>query len=153
MRETVLIVDDDDGVRGVLAMTLEQSGYDVTEASDGPAGIAELESPSPPRCVVLDLMMPEASGFDVLRVRRERKLAGSTRVLVLSARTGDRDFLRAFELGADDYLTKPFEAAELLEKIASLIASTPAELEQRRAAELEKSHLINRVNTAFDDPT
>jgi DNA-binding response OmpR family regulator len=150
MRAKVLVVDDDDAIRGMLAMTLEHSGYEVTEVANASAAIAALEAERH-ACMVLDLMMPMADGFHVLRMRRERELAQSTRVLVLSARTGDRDFLRAFELGADDYLTKPFEGTELLAKVAELVGGSPAEIEGRRDERLEKSKLITRLNTAFDD--
>ncbi len=131
-------------------MTLELGGYDVSEAPDAQTALAALDT-EPPDCVVLDLMMPGGDGFHVLRIRRERQLAPSTRFLVLSAKTGDRDYLRAFELDADDYLTKPVDAAQLVAKIEYLLGATADERAERRAAELEKSKLINRVNKAFDD--
>ena len=144
-----MIVDDDVDIRGVLAFTLEQAGFDVIEAKDGDEALKTIEQ-TPPSCVVLDLMMPDVDGFSVLRARRERGLAAGTRFLVLSARTADRDFHRAFELGADDYLTKPFHPDQLVSKIQGLLAAGQAELHQHRTEELEKAELLARVESAFD---
>ena len=150
MRE-VLIVDDEPDIRGVLAFTLEDAGYLVREAGDGAEAIAALED-HPPDVLVLDLMMPGVDGFGVLRSRRQLGLALETRIIILTAKTAERDYVRGWELGADEYLTKPFEPDMLLEKVRSLLASTPDDLRHRREHELQKAELLERLESAFSRP-
>src|SRR4029077_20702220 len=83
----VLVVDDDPDIRGMLAFTLMDSGYDVRQASDGEAALAALAERAPD-CLVLDLMMPGVDGFGVLRAKRLRGLAPETRVMILTCKTG-----------------------------------------------------------------
>ena len=120
----VLIVDDDDDIRAILAFTLEDAGYEVREAADGNQAIAALEARAPD-CLVLDVMMPGYDGFAVLRSRRQSNLAPQARVILLTARTAERDFVRGWELGADEYLTKPFDPDRLLESLARYGHASP----------------------------
>ena len=116
----VLLVDDDPDIRGLLAFTLEDEGHVVRVASDGEAAL-ELLADQPPDCMVLDLMMPNIDGFGVLAEMRDRDLAPTTRVLILSCKVDERDFVRGYELGADEYVTKPFDPAELIEVVDRLL--------------------------------
>lgn len=110
---SILVVDDDPAIRRTLAAELKAEGYEVTEAADGREaleGFARYQ----PDLVLTDLAMPVSDGFDVVSgVRRE----GPTPVLVLSVRGADGDKIRALDLGADDYVTKPFSLPELLARV------------------------------------
>ena len=147
----VLIVDDDADIRGILAFTLEDAGFDVREAADGAQAIIAMEKQSPD-CLVLDLMMPGVDGFGVLRSKRQLGLAPDARVILLTAKTAERDFVRGWELGADQYLTKPFDLDELVETVNQLWRSSPKELQERREAELKKAELLERLESAFNRP-
>ena len=147
----VLIVDDDPDIRGILAFTMEDAGYVVREAGDGAEAIAAMEKRAPD-CVVLDLMMPGVDGFGVLRSKRQLGLAPEARVLILTCKTAERDYVRGWELGADEYLTKPFDPDDLVEKVRALMRSTTAELQERREQELQKAELLERLESAFSRP-
>jgi len=82
-------------------------------------------------------------------VRRERRLAPWARVVLLTAKSGERDYARGWDLGADDYMVKPFDGEELLAHVEELLLSGPEELAARRRAEQEKSALLERVESAF----
>jgi two-component system, chemotaxis family, chemotaxis protein CheY len=112
---TVLVVDDDDDIREVLRDVLEVAGYGVREARSGLEALAELRR-APGVCVMLlDLMMPEVSGWDVRRRQlAEPELAGVP-VIVLSGTTGVAE--HAQQLAADDYIEKPFAATDLLTRV------------------------------------
>jgi DNA-binding response OmpR family regulator len=147
----VLVVDDDPDIRGLLAFTLEDEGHVVRVAADGEAAL-ELLADQPPDCMVLDLMMPGLDGFGVLRARRQQGLAADTRVLILTCRTAERDYVRGWELGADEYVTKPFDPEAVLARVSELLACSPSVLTDRRAAELQKAELLDRLESAFSRP-
>ena len=147
----VLIVDDDADIRAILAFTLEDAGFDVREASDGSEAINSLKAHTPD-CLVLDVMMPGVDGFGVLRAIRQLHLAHEARIVLLTARTAERDFVRGWELGADEYLTKPFDPDELVMVLNRLIQTSPTTLSERREAELKKAELLERLESAFNRP-
>jgi two-component system OmpR family response regulator len=147
----VLIVDDDPDIRGILAFTMEDAGYQVREAGDGAQAIAAMEKKAPD-CLVLDLMMPGVDGFGVLRSKRQLGIAPEARVLILTCKTAERDYVRGWELGADEYLTKPFDPDELVDKVRELLKCSPSILQERREAELQKAELLERLESAFNRP-
>jgi DNA-binding response OmpR family regulator len=102
--------------------------------------------------MVLDVMMPRMDGFGVLRNMRQRELAPHTRVLVLTCKTDERDFVRGWELGADHYATKPFDPTELVDVLQELLSTSTDTLHRRRQAELEKAELLDRLESAFSRP-
>ncbi|MDQ3147154.1 MAG: response regulator transcription factor [Actinomycetota bacterium] len=118
----VLLVDDDPDIRGMLAFTLDDYGFTVREAEDGAAAIAALEERAPD-IIVLDLMMPVLDGFGVLAVMRERGLAPDTRVLILSCKVDEQALVRTSELGANEYVSKPFDPEGLAGKLNTLAAA------------------------------
>ncbi|MDQ3513081.1 MAG: response regulator transcription factor [Chloroflexota bacterium] len=132
-RATILVVDDEDDIVGLMRDFLEAEGYVVLTAPDGPAALATLAR-EPVDCVLLDVMMPGLSGFDVLRRIRaghpERDghgaagsadPAGHLPVLFLSARGEDGDKLRGLGLGADDYIVKSATAAEVVARVKAVL--------------------------------
>jgi diguanylate cyclase (GGDEF)-like protein len=116
----VLVVDDDDHTRNLLRDLCETSGFAVTVAEDGVGAIDQLNQ-ARPDLVLLDLMMPRQDGFEVLKVIRERDGLKDLPVIILTA-MGDMDGkIRGMELGADDYITKPFKLVELQTRINSAL--------------------------------
>ena len=103
----MLVVDDEPTVREVVAGYLRRDGHIVSEAADGPAALALLES-DPPDLVVLDMMLPGVNGLDILRRIRQ---TGDMPVIMLTARAEESDRVAGLELGADDYVVKPFSPA------------------------------------------
>ena len=120
----VLVVDDDQRVRTVVCWQLEADGYAVAEAADGAAALAQIERDRPD-LVVLDLSLPCVGGLDVLRRVREADGTGTPLpVIVLSGRSGETDRIIGLDLGADDYLVKPFSPGELAARVRSLLRRT-----------------------------
>jgi len=112
-RKRILIAEDDPVSRRMLESILVKWGYEVTVVVDGLQALRVLDGADAPRLAVLDWMMPEMEGVQVCQRLRERKDPPYVYVLLLSARSQKRDLLQGLDLGADDYLTKPFDALEL----------------------------------------
>ena len=119
----VLIVEDEEGLLEGLAHNFRFEGYEVLTARTGPEGL-KLALKQKPDLVVLDIMLPEKDGFTVLKELRQRHR--EMPVLVITARNFEADVLKGFDLGADDYLTKPFGVKELLARAKRLIQRGPA---------------------------
>ena len=120
MSERILVVDDEPDIVALVVYHLAKAGYRVTSAATGPDALA-LAARDRPALVVLDLMLPGMSGFDVLsRLREDAQMAGVA-VLMLTARKEELDRIRGLELGADDYLTKPFSPQELVLRVGAIL--------------------------------
>jgi two-component system KDP operon response regulator KdpE len=118
----VLVVDDDPGIRESLSRELRAAGYDAITAADGRAGLAAFRL-NLPALMLTDLAMPRADGFTLISAVRR---FSATPIVVLSVRGSDVDKIRALDLGADDFVTKPFSVAELLARVrAQLRRSMP----------------------------
>jgi len=143
MKETVLIVDDENDVIDLVKYNLHRAGYDILTASNGADGlrVARAEHPD---VVVLDVMMRGMDGFEVCRALKETKETSETPVIMLTAKAGASDRINGLELGADDYVTKPFSPRELVLRIQSLLRRV------RTTAPSMVSHIdeftINRAN-------
>jgi two-component system, OmpR family, alkaline phosphatase synthesis response regulator PhoP len=118
MRRRILLVEDEPGLRRTVKDLLENSGYTVTVSADGIEGQAQAEREAFD-LIVLDVMLPSRSGFEV--ARNLRKNGVQTPILMLTARTELNNKVQGLKAGADDYLTKPFEAPELLARIEALL--------------------------------
>jgi DNA-binding response OmpR family regulator len=114
----ILVIEDEVGIRTAVKDELEFEGFQVELADDGPSGLAAILR-SPPDLVVLDLMLPGRNGFQICREVRERRIRSA--IIVLTARNQEVDKIRGLELGADDYLTKPFSLAELVARIRAIL--------------------------------
>ena len=120
-RRRILVVDDDENIVQLVKMYLERDGYQVWTAHDGTDALLEYRR-SRPDVIVLDLMLPGMSGLDVCReVRRD----SSVPIIMLTARTTEADKLTGLDLGADDYVTKPFSPRELLARIRAVLRRVP----------------------------
>jgi two-component system KDP operon response regulator KdpE len=118
----ILVVDDDPAIRESLAHELRTSGYSVVLATDGRDGVRACEAHAPD-LVLTDLSMPRSDGFELISAVRP---ASQVPIIVLSVRGNDDDKIRALDLGADDFVTKPFSVAELLARIRSQLRRTTA---------------------------
>ena len=116
----VLLVEDDRNIVDLIRSNLSVRGYDVVVSTDGTKTMWQLETERPD-LVILDLMLPGADGFDLCREIRERSPVG---IIVVSARRGEHDKVQALNLGADDYITKPFGVEELLARITATLRRT-----------------------------
>jgi DNA-binding response OmpR family regulator len=114
--KTVLVVDDEQDILDLVRFRLEHDGYRVITASDGEAGLSLARAERPDLCV-LDVMMPKLSGLEVLAHLRQDPSTAAIRVILLTARGQDADVDRGFELGAHDYVTKPFSPKELRRRV------------------------------------
>ena len=120
MKPRILIIEDERHIGIGLKFNCEAEGYEATLVGDGPAALAVLNgSPTPFDLIILDLMLPGMSGYSVLEVIRNS--GNNIPVLILSARTLAEDRIRGFDLGADQYLMKPFELPELLSRVRNLL--------------------------------
>ncbi|MFQ6142012.1 response regulator transcription factor [Streptomyces seoulensis] len=120
--ERVLVVDDDPTVSEVVTGYLDRAGFAVDVAADGPSAVARAAA-RPPDLVVLDLMLPGMDGLEVCRLLREH---GPLPVIMLTARGDEEDRILGLEVGADDYITKPFSPRELVLRVRSVLRRTGA---------------------------
>ena len=122
MAKKILICDDDQLIREMLDVHLAGAGYETALARDGRDALAKLRE-GPHDAVVLDLMMPVMQGCEVLREMRADTALADLPVLMLSAKRQECDILGAFDLGADDYVIKPFQPHEVIQRITSLVGA------------------------------
>lgn len=145
----ILVIEDDRGVRTVILKLLKSEGFDVINATDGRQGV-ELAKEHEPDLIICDIMMPECDGYEVLNQLRQVPEMAAIPFIFLSAKSNKSDLRQGMELGADDYLTKPFTRAELLGAINARLSkqttiTQPYITEMRRAAE-------NLGQMAYRDP-
>ncbi|MFM0322696.1 response regulator [Caballeronia glebae] len=144
----VLVVDDNADLRDYMRRMLIAAGHDVSVAADGEAALATAREVHP-EVIVSDVMMPRLDGFALLRALREDEALRETPVVLLSARAGEEARVDGLEAGADDYLTKPFSARELLARVASnlRLARLRHATEQKLREESRTLEILNRVGT------
>jgi two-component system, OmpR family, response regulator ResD len=123
MKQHILIVDDEAGVRDVVSRYLEREGYAVSSAGSGPEALHIVETEPDLSLVVLDIMLPGLDGVTVLKRIREKN---AVPVILLSARTDETDRISGLESGADDYVPKPFSPRELVSRVKAVLRRVPA---------------------------
>ncbi len=121
MNETILIVEDEPDLAEVLTYNLSSEGFNVRVAHTGTAALEQLSREPTPDLVLLDLMLPDISGIEVCRRIRENKQTRGVHVLMLTAKGEEIDRVVGFEVGADDYVTKPFSVRELLLRVKAIL--------------------------------
>src|SRR5262245_35668015 len=123
MAQTIMVVDDEGKLRDMIRVYLEQEGYRVVDAANGREAlyVARIEKPD---LIILDLMMPEMGGYDFMRAFAKE---AETPVIMLTARVEDQDKIVGLELGADDYLAKPFNVRELIARVRAVLRRTQKE--------------------------
>lgn len=120
MVQRILVVDDDRSIVKVLTSYIERSGYQALSAYDGEMALHQLRRERPD-LVILDLMMPNRDGWEVTKIVRADHSLAATPIIMLTARVEDTDKIVGLELGADDYITKPFNAQEVVARVKSLL--------------------------------
>jgi len=120
MNETILVVDDQHNIRALLRMYLEREGFRVVEAADGETALQRLRDHAPPDLLILDLMLPGVDGWEICRQVRAGP-HGDLPILMLTARDDDVDKIVGLELGADDYVTKPFNPREIVARVKAIL--------------------------------
>jgi two-component system alkaline phosphatase synthesis response regulator PhoP len=152
VKKWVLVVDDDREIVRLIRASLEQAGYKVLVAYDGETALHILRRERP-HLVVLDLMLPDRNGWDVTRVIRSDKSLAHTPIIMLTARVEHHDRIVGLELGADDYVTKPFHPGELLARIRAVLRrahGAPATTSAIRAGDLLIDIDAHRVEVRGD---
>ncbi len=133
----VIVIEDDRAIVGPLTRLLEGSGYMVSAASDGAAGLQMVQT-QPPDLVILDIMLPTMDGWEVCKAIRQKSVVP---ILMLTALNDEVDRILGLELGADDYLTKPFRTRELLARIKALL----------RRVEFDTTYMSRKQTIVIDD--
>lgn len=128
----ILVVDDEVSIVKLLQFNLEKAGYDVATAFDGKQGLEMIRSEKPD-FIILDLMLPKMDGMDVCKSARQERI--NTPILMLTAKDDELDKVLGLELGADDYLTKPFSPREVLARVKAILRRTQTTLEPNQANE------------------
>lgn len=123
MAEKVLVVDDEKNIVDILAFNLKKEGYEVLKASNGKDGV-EIAFSDDPDLILLDIMMPELDGFEACKMIREKL---NTPIIMLTARAEELDKVFGLELGADDYVTKPFSVRELMARVKANLRRKPVD--------------------------
>jgi two-component system alkaline phosphatase synthesis response regulator PhoP len=141
MAQRILVVDDDRKITRVIQSYLEQAGMIVFVAHDGDSAIHQIKRERPD-LIVLDLMLPGKSGWEVIAWLRGDAYLADTPVLMLTARVEDADKIHGLELGADDYVTKPFNPLELVARIKAIL--------RRARAELSAPHILESGGLRLD---
>lgn len=116
----VLVVEDDPAIATILRYNLEKQGYRIAEAGDGPEALIQIQEQKPD-LVLLDWMLPSLSGIEVCRHIRAKAATRDLPVIMVTARAEDRDAVRGLNVGADDYVTKPFNTEALLARVRALL--------------------------------
>lgn len=146
----LLIADDDPDIRQLLTYVLAEEGHEIRAAKDGRMAIEAMVI-DPPAVLILDLMMPDMDGMAVLREMKDYQVLDSTKVLVLTAKGTEHDRHMAFDLGADNYQTKPFEPDEVLVAVETMLALSKEELKVRREQERDTAHLLSQLESILDE--
>ena len=120
MKPVVMVVEDETSLMTMLRYNLEKEGYRVTEAGDGEEAITVADE-TPPDAVILDWMLPRMSGVEVCRQLRRKSETRNVPVIMLTARSEESDKVRGLNVGADDYMTKPFSMVELMARVRALL--------------------------------
>ena len=142
---TVLIVEDSLEIQTLLEFNFHKAGYNVIIASDGDEGL-DLAEECQPDVIILDWMMPQKSGIEVLKKLRRREATADTPVIMLTAKAEEHDKLLGLEKGADDYVVKPFSPAELIARTGALLRRTSGMRQSRlTCGDLEMDLITRKV--------
>ena len=138
MSQALLMIEDDERLARMVGEYLGNSGFVVHHAGNAQAGLAHLQAPGPqaPQLIILDLMLPKMPGLEVCRALKTDPATGNIPILMLTAKAEEVDRIVGFELGADDYMTKPFSPRELVLRIQSVLRRAAGQPEESAAIKL-----------------
>ena len=143
--QKILIAEDDEAIRDLLKLYLESEGYQILSAENGRQAL-EIVQAQRPALAILDIMMPEINGLDLTRHLREKTMMP---ILILSARDQDHDKILGLNIGADDYMTKPFNPLEVVARVKALLRRTGSTAEVVKAGDFclnLSSHTLTRAD-------
>ena len=141
MSKKVLIVDDEKNIVEIIAFNLKKEGYEVLKARDGEEGLEKVFSEDPD-LILLDIMMPKLDGYEVCRRIREKK---NTPIIMLTARAEEVDKVLGLELGADDYVTKPFGVRELMARVKANLRKSAVRQEAEPKKDAAEGNAFGRL--------
>lgn len=147
MAPTIAIIDDDQDIVALLTYNLQKEGYTTVSATDGDAGLRMLHTERPD-VLILDWMLPRTDGIQILKAMREIPKLQKTPVLMLTAKDAELDTVLALEVGADDYMSKPFRIHELVARVRALLRR-----QQRAEPPPRKTYVLNQLRIDFDRRT
>lgn len=161
-KERILVIEDEDDIRELIRFHLERDGYQVTTAPSGEDGLAKARAAAP-QLVLLDLMLPGLDGLDVCRLLKNEQPTSQVPIVMLTAKDAESDVVSGLELGADDYITKPFSPRVVLARVKAVLRrkSLPPASEDAtlvfgdltislgRREVLVQGHLVQLTNTEF----
>lgn len=146
MPEKVLVVDDEKNIVNILAFNLKKEGYEVITANNGKDGV-DIAFKEDPDLILLDIMMPELNGFEACKKIRERL---NTPIIMLTARAEELDKVLGLELGADDYVTKPFSVRELIARVKANLRRKPTIESTNVEEEKESGNILKFRDIVID---
>src|SRR6516165_5260295 len=135
MSQKILIIEDEEGIIHLLNLYLKDAGYDIVVAKDGADGLT-LHERAHPDLVILDIMLPALDGFEVCRRIRSWS---NTPILMLTARGDEEDRIQGLDLGADDYLVKPFSPRELVSRVRAILRRVESQEDVQNSADAQNS--------------
>ncbi len=121
----ILVVEDDENIAQLLEFMFRREGHTVIKFADGESALTHIKTASPPNAVILDWMLPYRDGLELLTTMRSMTTWSSVPVIMLSARTLERDAVTALDAGANDYVSKPFQPEELLARVRRVLPRQP----------------------------
>jgi two-component system phosphate regulon response regulator PhoB len=151
-KEVILVVEDDEDIQQLLTYNLEAAGFEVQTSPDGPEGI-EAAHAEHPNLIILDLMLPGMDGFDVCRELKRDPETSHIPIIMLTARSEEVDRIVGLELGADDYVVKPFSPRELILRVRAVLRRTTVEEQERSIVERDGLLIDMEGHKVFIDGT
>lgn len=146
----ILVVEDEAPIRRLIRATLDPKAYMIIETPSGEEAL-QLLAQQHFDLLVLDLRLDDISGWDVLDAMRARRLREGVRIMILTAQSAERDILRGWREGVDQYCMKPFEPGQFVQALETVLTSTADELAHYRKNEIEKTQFLHLVDTAFEE--
>ncbi len=140
-KETVLVIEDEPDIAELVQYNLEREGYRVLVAKDGETGLRDAATRAPD-IVLLDIMLPGMDGLEVCRRLRDEPTTEAIPLIILTARSEETDVVVGLELGADDYVPKPFSPRELVARVRALLRRTAVREQGRRQARIERGQVV-----------
>ena len=139
--DRILVVDDDRDIVRLVQSYLDKAGFEILTAYDGETALRLMKTEKP-QLLILDLMLPDRDGWDVAKEVRSDPAIGATPIIMLTARVEDNDKIVGLEIGADDYITKPFNPREVVARVRALLRRSQMLLDQRAPVRLQVGELI-----------
>lgn len=145
VKQNILVVEDDEDIQELIAYNLEKENYKVTCASSGSAALKSLKSKTPD-LIILDLMLPDIDGLTICKQLKRDPGSSSTPVLMLTAKSEEADIVAGLEIGADDYITKPFSPRIMLARVRAVLRRKA----ENNKPDLEDKNIITRHEITID---